>query len=88
MFLYFSPEMPNCLNVEALSIDDTNVSYFCPCCVVGKRKKIPVIHLHGSNGLKHNRVIQYLSHHQGNEKNDYPAYLSVNIHITDMTARI
>ena len=89
MFPYFSEETPNyCLNVEALSIDDTNVSYFCPCCVKGKRKKLPVIHLHGSQGMKENRIIYYLSHHQSNETNNFPNYSVVNIHITDMTARI
>ena len=71
------------LNVEAVMVDDTEITYICPCCK-NKGTSKPVLHRHGSCGDKSKRKTHRSTHCIGIHKAD-PSMKGVYIHITDRT---
>lgn len=84
--------MTTYVDVDAISIDITHISFKCPFCRSRYKRNgedyknaIPKIHRHGSEGKLHNRVELKGDHC---DKGKFPSnYSGFRVHVTDNTLR-
>ena len=73
------------LNVEAVKVDETEITYICPCCR-NKGSRKPVLHRHGSCGDTSERKTHRATHCISTYDVD-PYMKGVYIHITKRTIK-